>query len=53
MTGMLIAKCMGLIEYDNERFFKYVLGLLRENKASSNDLISSTADVLNDFVHEH
>ena len=53
VTGMLIAKRMGLIEYDNERFFKYVLGLLRENKASSNDLISSTADVLNDFVHEH
>ena len=53
VTGMLIAKRIGLIEYDNECFFKYVLGLLRENKASSNDLISSTADVLNDFVHEH
>ena len=53
VTGMLIAKRIGLIEYDNERFFKYVLGLLHENKASSDDLISSTADVLNDFVHEH
>ena len=53
VTGMLIAKRMGLIDYDNECFFKYVLGLLRENKASSNDLISSTSDVLNDFVHEH
>jgi hypothetical protein len=53
VTGMLIAKRIGLIDYDNERFFKYVLGLLKENKATSDDLISSTADVLNDFVHEH
>ena len=53
VTGMLIAKRIGLIDYDNERFFKYVLGLLKENRGTSNDLISSTADVLNDFVHEH
>ena len=50
---MLIAKRIGLIDYDTEKFFKYVLKLLQENRATSNDLISSTADLLNDFVHEH
>ena len=53
VTGMLIAKRIGLIDYDTEKFFKYVLKLLQENRATSNDLMSSTADLLNDFVHEH
>ena len=53
VTGMLIAKKLDLVGYDTEKFFKYVLGLLGENKQSSTDLISSAADVLNDFVLEH
>ena len=53
VTGFLLASELGFLEYDKEKYFRYVIRLLKENKAAANDMISSTADVLNDFVHEH
>jgi len=53
IAGFLLAREIGLLNYDKERFFRYALRLLEENKRTSGELISSTADVLNDFVHEH
>jgi hypothetical protein len=53
IAGFLLAREIGLLDYDKEGFFRYAIRLLEENKNSANDLISSTADVLNDFVHEH
>ena len=53
VAGFMLANELGFLEYDKEGFFRYALRLLKENKASANDMISSTADVLNDFVHEH
>jgi len=53
LAGFLLAREIGLLDYDREKLFRYAIRLLGENKASANDLISSTADVLNDFVHEH
>jgi hypothetical protein len=53
VTGFLLASELGFLEYDKEGFFRYALRLLKENKDAANDMISSTADVLNDFVHEH
>ena len=53
VTGFLLASELGFLEYDKEKYFRYVIRLLKENKAAANDMISSAADVLNDFVHEH
>ena len=53
IAGFLLACEIGLLDYNKENFFRYAIRLLNENKASAKDLISSTADVLNDFVHEH
>ena len=53
VTGFLLANELGFLEYDKEKYFRYVIRLLKENKAIANDMIASSADVLNDFVHEH
>jgi len=53
VVGFMLASELGFLEYDKEGFFRYALRLLKENKATANDMISSTADTLNDFVHEH
>ena len=53
IAGFLLAREIGLLNYDKEGFFRYALRLLEENRNSANDMISSTSDVLNDFVHEH
>ncbi len=53
VVGFMLASELGFLEYDKEGFFRYALRLLKENKAAAQDMISSTADVLNDFVHEH
>ena len=53
ITGYLIAKELGLLAYDTPKLMKYTLKLLEENKGTSKDLVSSAADVLNDFVLEH
>ncbi len=52
-TGYLIAKELDLLPYDTPKLMAYTLKLLEENHGTSKGLISSTADVLNDFVHEH
>ena len=53
VAGFILANELGFLEYDKENYFRYAIGLLKENKATAQDMISSTADVLNDFVHEH
>lgn len=53
IVGFLLASELDLLQYDKEGFFRYALRLLGENRNTSKDLVSSTADVLNDFVHEH
>ena len=53
LTGVLIAKKLGLVNYDTNKLFKYVIKLLRENMHSVSDMTSSAADTLNDYIHEH
>ena len=43
IAGFLLAREIGLLDYDKEKFFRYALRLLEENKNTSNDLVSSTA----------
>jgi len=53
VAGFMLASELGFLEYDKEGFFRYALRLLQENKTMASDMIASTADTLNDFVHEH
>ena len=53
VAGFILANELGFLEYNKENYFRYAIGLLKENKVTANDMISSAADVLNDFVHEH
>ena len=53
LTGVLVAKKIGLVNYDTNKLFKYVIKLLRENAKSVADMGSSTGDTLNDYIHEH
>ena len=53
IAGFILAGELGFLEYNKENYFRYAIRLLKENKAMAQDMISSTADVLNDFVHEH
>ncbi len=53
VAGFILASELGFLEYNKEDFFRYALRLLKENKTMASDMIASTADTLNDFVHEH
>lgn len=53
LTGVLVAKKIGLVNYDTNKLFKYVIKLLRENLNAVADMGSSAADTLNDYIHEH
>jgi hypothetical protein len=53
LTGVLIAKKLGLVNYDTNKLFKYILRLLKENKSASADMNSSAIETLNDYFHEH
>ena len=53
LTGVLIAKKLGLINYDTNKLFKYIIRLLRENKNATTEMNVSAADTLNDYIHEH
>ena len=53
LTGVLIAKKLGLVNYDTNKLFKYIIRLLRENKKATTEMNVSAADTLNDYIHEH
>ncbi len=54
LTGVLIAKKLGLVNYDTNKLFTYITKkLLKENKDKVTDMHSSAADILNDYIHEH
>jgi hypothetical protein len=53
LTGVLIAKKLGLVNYDTNKLFKYIIKLLKENKNSTTDMNVSAADTLNDYIHEN
>tara|TARA_R110001599_G_scaffold4141_2_gene21875 strand:+ start:2206 stop:5028 length:2823 start_codon:yes stop_codon:yes gene_type:complete len=53
LTGLIIAKRLGLINYDMKKLKLYVLKLLKENMNSVNDMTSPVHDTLNNYIHEH
>ena len=53
MTGLIIAKRIGLVDYDIKNLFAWAVDLLKSNKYSVNDMSISIEDTLNDYIHEH
>lgn len=53
VTGLMIAKQLGLVDYDYKKIFKWGISQLLENKRQVSDMNISVEEILNDFIHEH
>jgi len=53
VTGLILAKRAGLIDYEPEKAFKWGIELIRQNKRHVEDMSVSVEEVLNDYIHEH
>ena len=53
VTGLILAKKAGLIDYDSRAIFKWGVDQLKENKRQVEDMSVSVEEVLNDYIHEH
>ena len=53
VTGIMIAKKLGLVDYDHKKIFKWGVSQLSENKRQVEDMNMSVEEILNDFIHEH
>ena len=53
ITGLLIAKQLGLVDYDSEKVYRWGVAQLKENKRQVSDMNISVEEILNDFIHEH
>ena len=48
MAGLILAKRLGLVEFDTKDIFKWVTEQLKKNLVYVNDMGSSVEEVLND-----
>jgi len=53
VTGIMIAKQLGLVDYDSKKVYQWGVAQLAENKRQVEDMNVSVEEVLNDFIHEH
>jgi uncharacterized protein (DUF927 family) len=53
MTGLILAKKLGLLEFDIKDIFKWITKQLEKNLVYVNDMGASVEEVLNDYIHEH
>jgi len=53
LAGLIIAKKVGLVNYDINKVFQWAVDLLEENKRNVNDMGASIEETLNDYIHEH
>ena len=53
LTGLVVAKKAGLIEYDIGKLFKWAVQMVKDNKNYVSDMSTSVEEVLNDYIHEH
>tara|TARA_Y100000592_G_scaffold40484_1_gene64201 strand:+ start:1652 stop:4465 length:2814 start_codon:yes stop_codon:yes gene_type:complete len=53
VTGLIIAKKAGLLNYDSRAIFKWSVNQLKENKRHVDDMSTSVEEILNDYIHEH
>ena len=53
ITGLILAKRAGLIDFDTKKVTKWALKQLAENKRQVEDMNASVEVLLNDYFHEH
>ena len=53
VTGLILAKQAGLVEYEPEKAFKWGVWLINQNKRHVDDMSVSVSEILNDYINEH
>jgi len=53
VTGLILAKQAGLVEYEPEKAFKWGIWLINQNKRHVDDMSISVSEILNDYINEH
>jgi hypothetical protein len=53
VTGLILAKRAGLIEYEPKKAFNWGIKLININKRHVEDMSISVTEVLNDYINEH
>ena len=53
ITGLMLAKRIGLVDYDIKKVFAWGIEKLKENKRQVEDMSVSVEETLNDYIHEH
>ena len=53
VTGLILAKQAGLVEYEPKKAFKWGVWLINQNKRHVNDMSISVSEILNDYINEH
>ena len=53
LSGLILAKRAGLIDYDVGKIFTWAINMLKENRRYVSDMNVSVEEVLNDYIHEH
>ena len=53
ITGLMIAKRIGLVDYDVNAVFRWAVGQLNENKRGVDDMGASVEEILNNYINEH
>ena len=53
ITGLMLAKRVGLVDYDIKKVFAWAVEKLKENKRQVEDMSVSVEETLNDYIHEH
>ena len=49
----MIAKRIGLVDYDVNAVFRWAVGQLNENKRGVDDMGASVEEILNNYINEH
>ena len=53
ITGLILAKRLGMISYDVQKVFKWGIDVIEQNKRKLADMSVGVEDLLNDYIHEH
>ena len=53
LTGIILAKKAGLVDYNIKNLFKWTITQLKRNLHMSSDMSTSVEEVINDYIHEH
>ena len=53
LAGLILAKRVGLVNYDIANVFKWAVQMLKMNMNSVSDMTTTAQEVLNDYISEH